>query len=169
MNFNNLIAVFFCFIAVTFMSCTKEVPPELLSNKQKTTEKSKMPDDSIHRNLMPQDKVHSSQENTDTKSGGDKENWNDEGASKYTKEADEADTKFVKSKSEKDKMECIAKQMKAANYLMFEADLPPKEKYKPALQRYRRVLELDPKNEEATVNKMQIEDIYRSMGKPIPN
>lgn len=169
MNFDIIKSVFFCFVVLTFTSCTKEVPPELSSNKQKTPDKSKMPDDSIHRRLMPEDKFHSSQENTDTKSGGEKENWNDEGANKYTNEADEADSKYVKSKSEKDKQECILKQMKAANYLMFEADLPPKEKYKPALQRYRRVLELDPKNEEAAANKMQIEDIYRSMGKPIPN
>ncbi|MBK7159329.1 MAG: hypothetical protein IPH77_12425 [Ignavibacteria bacterium] len=52
---------------------------------------------------------------------------------------------------------------------MFEADLPPKEKYKPALQRYRRILELDPCNKEAAANKKQIEEIYQSMGKPIPN
>ena len=60
-------------------------------------------------------------------------------------------------------------QLKAANYLMFDADLPPKDKYKPALQRYRRVLELDPGNQEAMANKQQIEEIYQSMGKPIPN
>jgi hypothetical protein len=59
--------------------------------------------------------------------------------------------------------------MLAANFLMFEADLPPKEKYKPALVRYRRILEIDPSNKEAAANKKQIEDIYESMGKPIPN
>ena len=52
---------------------------------------------------------------------------------------------------------------------MFQADLPPKKKYRPALRRYRRVLELDPSNKEAAANKKQIEDIYESMGMPIPN
>ena len=59
--------------------------------------------------------------------------------------------------------------MAAANYLMFEANLSPKKKYRPALRRYRRVLELDPKNKEAQVNKKQLEDIYQSMGMPIPD
>jgi hypothetical protein len=52
---------------------------------------------------------------------------------------------------------------------MFEANLSPKKKYKPALKRYRRVLELDPSNKEAADNKKQIEDIYQSMGMPIPD
>jgi hypothetical protein len=52
---------------------------------------------------------------------------------------------------------------------MFEANLPSKKKYRPALARYRRVLELDPSNKEAKENKEQIEEIYESMGMPIPN
>ena len=35
--------------------------------------------------------------------------------------------------------------MAAANYLMFEAGLPPREKYRPALKYYRKILEADPK------------------------
>ena len=106
---------------------------------------------------------------TEISTGGENEEELDEDALKYTKEADEADSKYQKSKSEEDKKACIFAQLKAANFLMFEADLPPREKYKPALQRYRRVLELDPKNQEAMANKTEIEDIYKSMGKPIPN
>ncbi|MEZ4691957.1 MAG: hypothetical protein R3A12_18090 [Ignavibacteria bacterium] len=123
-----------------------------------------MPDDSIHRNLKPKDSFHGG-----STTGEDKEEAVDEDALKYTKEADEADSKYQKTKSEEDKQACIYAQLKAANFLMFEADLPPREKYKPALQRYRRVLELDPKNQEAMANKTEIEDIYKSMGKPIPN
>jgi hypothetical protein len=37
------------------------------------------------------------------------------------------------------------------------------------LKKYRRVLELDPGNTEASENKKQIEDIYQSMGMPIPD
>ncbi|MBK8550106.1 MAG: hypothetical protein IPL53_03230 [Ignavibacteria bacterium] len=156
------------FTALTLTSCTKDVPPELLSNKQKTQEKQEkpqMPDDSIHRNLVKKDNFHSTEE----KSGESKDGMSNDEVVKYTSAADEADTKYQKSKSETDKKTCIEMQLKAANYLMFDADLPPRDKYKPALQRYRRVLELDPKNEEAMANKTEIEDIYKSMGKPIPN
>jgi hypothetical protein len=52
---------------------------------------------------------------------------------------------------------------------MFDANLSPKKKYRPALQRYRKVLELDPSNKEAKENKQQIEDIYKSMGMPVPD
>jgi hypothetical protein len=145
-------------------SCTKEVPKELLNNQkpqqnqpqdQQPTDKNVMPDDSIHRNLGK----NNSQDDTqgDTK------------AIDMMKAADDSEAKYIKSKSEADKKEYITKQMGAANYLMFEANLSPKKKYKPALQRYNKVLEIDPKNAEAMENKKQIEDIYQSMGMPIPN
>lgn len=152
-------------------SCAKEVPPELLSknqNKQQSntqTGKQEMPDDSIHRQLKTANPHGSESTTEDSKEG---EGFNDEKVVSLTKEADEADAKFKKTGAAGDKAECIEKQMAAANYLMFEADLPPKDKYKPALKRYRRVLEIDPNNDEAKSNKKQIEDIYISMGKPIP-
>lgn len=165
----NILKVLFVFLfAIGLVSCTKEVPPELLSNKQQQQDKEKpqMPDDSIHRNLKPKDSFHSGSDSKDTE---EKEAVTDGDALKYTKEADEADEKYQKSKSDADKQACISAQLKAANFLMFEADLFSREKYKPALIRYRRVLELDPKNQEAIANKTEIEDIYKSMGKPIPN
>jgi hypothetical protein len=66
------------------------------------------------------------------------------------------------------KKDLVSKHMTAGNYLMFEANLSPKKKYKPALKHYRRVLELDPSNAEAQRNKTQIEEIYTSMGREIP-
>lgn len=146
---------------IALSSCTKEVPKELLNSnqQQKPMTNQNMPDDSIHRNLMSaNDEVTSS-----TTDDGDKL------AETLTKEADDADTKFEKTKSDADKKVCIDKQMEAANYLMFQADLPPKKKYRPALKRYRRVLQLDPGNKEAAANKQQIEDIYKSMGMPVPD
>jgi tetratricopeptide (TPR) repeat protein len=118
-----------------------------------------MPDDSIHRNISPQvqQEPHSEDETGDKK------------AEKLIKEADDADSRFLRSKSDADKKICIDKQLTAANYLMFEANLSPKKKYRPALKRYRRVLELDPGNKEALENKTQIEEIYRSMGMPVPD
>ena len=151
-------------IAVLFTACTKEVPKELLNNQkpqqnqqQQPVDKNQMPDDSIHRNL--------SKTNTDNT----KDTEGDTKAQDMMKAADDAEAKYVKSKSDADKKEYITKQMGAANYLMFEANLSPKKKYKPALQRYNKVLEIDPKNAEAMENKKQIEDIYQSMGMPIPN
>lgn len=147
-----------------FSACQKEVPKELLENNQQQTQtqnhEPEMPNDSIHSNLRqnnPHSDEMSSNEEGDTK------------AVKLMKDADDADEKYRQSKSDADKKECINRQLTAANYLMFEANLPSKEKYRPALKRYRRVLELDPSNKEAKENKEQIEEIYESMGMPIPN
>ena len=147
--------------AFVFYSCTKEVPKEMQNtNKQDPTSSQNMPNDSIHRNLQKTDQGNPSgdvsQKNEDPKADG------------LTKEADDADAKYMKTKSDSDRKTAIEKQMAAANYLMFDADLTPKKKYRPALKRYRRVLELDPKNMEAAANKKQIEDIYQQMGMPIP-
>ncbi|MBS1550519.1 MAG: hypothetical protein JST15_00440 [Bacteroidetes bacterium] len=152
-------------LIISFSSCTKEVPPELQNKSRLNASDQKMPDDSIHRNLKTADPHGFSSEN---KTQTNNEATGNKTADIIIKEADEADAKYRSSKSAADKEVCIEKHILAANYLMFEADLPPKDKYKPALIRYRRVLELDPSNMEAAQNKKQIEDIYESMGKPIP-
>mgnify|MGYP000004328515 CR=1 FL=1 len=166
MNFRLKLTIFTLLFMIS--SCTKEVPPEL-QNKQKTAEQQKMPDDSIHRKFAGNKDRNSE---IDKKSETDPHSSNNGSGNQYTDKviitADNADLKYQKTKSESDKIECIDIQLAAANYLMFEADLPPKEKYKPALIRYRRVLELDPQNAEAIQNKGQIEEIYVSMGLPIP-
>lgn len=41
--------------------------------------------------------------------------------------------------------------------------------YKFALRDFRRALKYDPANEEAQAKKQQIEDIYKSMGRPVPD
>jgi tetratricopeptide (TPR) repeat protein len=137
-------------------SCTKQVPKDMQTNRQ-------MPDDSIHKNIMPKTQQNSSSEsNTESDTKGDAK------AEQLSKEADDADAQYQKTKSDNDKKAAVEKQMAAANYLMFEANLSPKKKYRPALKRYRRVLELDPNNAEAQKNKQQLEDIYKSMGMPVP-
>lgn len=92
----------------------------------------------------------------------------DEKANELSKSADDAIAKYTADKSEETKEEVVSKSLAAGNYLMFEAALPAKEKYRPALKYYRKVLEIDPKNEEAMKNKNQIEEIYIQMGLPIP-
>lgn len=52
--------------------------------------------------------------------------------------------------------------------VMMSPALRPNEKYPRALRLYREALRLDPRNKEALTNKRMIEDIYRSMGRPIP-
>ena len=44
----------------------------------------------------------------------------------------------------------------------------PRVKYRAALVDYRAALEADPTNAEAQTNKKQIEDIYKMMGRPVP-
>ena len=162
--YNSIIRISILALAGVILSaCTKQVPKEMLNQKpqqnqqQQQVDKNKMPDDSIHKNLGNNSGDTKSSETGDTK------------ADEMTKAADDAEAKFFKTKSEADKKDYITKQMGAANYLMFEANLSPKKKYKPALARYNKVLEIDPKNTEAMTNKKQIEDIYQSMGMPIPN
>ena len=137
--------LFIIIFAFILYSCTKEVPKDN-QNKQ-IPNNQQMPDDSIHKNLMQKTQQNENNEQGDTKG--------DEKAERLSKEADDADAQFQKTKSDADKKTAIEKQMAAANYLMFEANLSPKKKYRPALRRYRRVLELDPKNKEAQVNKKQ--------------
>ncbi|MDX2129610.1 MAG: hypothetical protein SFU91_11305 [Chloroherpetonaceae bacterium] len=66
------------------------------------------------------------------------------------------------------KAEQVSSLMEFADYMMFQAQVPPRIKYRPALKAYREVLALDPSNSDAAKNKKQIEDIYAQMGIPIP-
>jgi len=111
------------------------------------------------QNTVQQDKTQ-----TENNSAGQR----DEKAETLVNTADESLAKYNSDKSESNKKDVVAACVAAANYLMLEANLPAREKYRPALKYYRKVLELDPKNEEAMKNKKQIEDIYESMGMPIP-
>lgn len=101
-------------------------------------------------------------------SGENKSQQTDEQAAEFVKIADESIAKYTSSKTEENKNELVKHVMEAANYLMFDANLPAREKYRPALKYYRKVLEVDPGNIDAAKNKKQIEDIYESMGMPIP-
>lgn len=139
-------------ITVLLSSCSK-------MQEKKPTGESKMPGQ--ENSKMPNSGSNSQTENN---SSGQK----DEKAETLVKQADDSYTKYTGDKSEGNKKQVVSSCMAAANYLMFEAGLPPREKYRPALKYYRKVLEADPKNEEALKNKKQIEDIYESMGLPIP-
>lgn len=69
--------------------------------------------------------------------------------------------------------EATKKELAEATYqvghtMMLNPELPPRVKYRGALKHFRRVLELDPKHAKAAEEKKTIEDIYQSMGMPIP-
>lgn len=70
--------------------------------------------------------------------------------------------------SEARKKELVTALVSNADYYMYKAELPPREKYTKALALYRRALKLDPENETAKDSIQTIEDIYRSMGRPVP-
>lgn len=54
------------------------------------------------------------------------------------------------------------------NLVMTSPVLTPKEKYPKALALFREALKVDPKNKVALENKNMIEQIYKSMGRPVP-
>jgi hypothetical protein len=112
--------------------------------------------------------INGSTEKNQQQTDSQTESGKDEMVDKFKKEADDSYAKYQKEKSDANKKAAVQKNLSAGNYMMFEANVPPKEKYRPALKFYKKVLELDPKNEEAIVNKDKIEEIYTQMGLPIP-
>ena len=92
----------------------------------------------------------------------------DADADRLMKEADSEYNTYKETPNDNTKAAAVKKSMEAAMYLMYDAQLSPRDKYKPALKYFRIVLKLDPGNEEAKVNKDKIEEIYEQMGKPIP-
>lgn len=86
------------------------------------------------------------------------------------KAANEARTAMEKSpKDEALKKTAVQKIFEEAEFVMYEADLPPKDKYTKALKLYREVVTLDPTHKTAKESITTIEDIYKSMGRPVPS
>ena len=54
------------------------------------------------------------------------------------------------------------------DFNMFNEQMPPFRKYPAALRAYRQVLVYDKTNKKAAANIKTIEDIYKSMGRPVP-
>lgn len=68
----------------------------------------------------------------------------------------------------KAKSALVAAKLTYGNALRDSEKLPFSVKYRAALKMYRQVLELDPQNKETIEKKTEIESIYKSMGRPIP-
>jgi len=143
-------------VTVLFAGCSK------MEDKKPVTDNKNMPKQEMqnpHEKMGDKDNTQQTDMAPDTAT--------DPKAEELSKAAYDFENNYKKDNSTK--AELIKKHMTAGNYLMFEANLSPKKKYKPALKHYRRVLELDASNAEAQRNKTQIEEIYTSMGRPIPN
>lgn len=63
----------------------------------------------------------------------------------------------------------ISAHMSYAKYFMENDTLSPKVKYPNALKHYRAVLRLNPNNKNAQDNANQIIEIYKMMGREVPN
>lgn len=70
--------------------------------------------------------------------------------------------------SEEKKKQYIQATMNYGEAAQYTDTLPPKEKYPLALDLFREVLKVDPKNEEAKKYMDTIVDIYKQMGRPVP-
>ena len=148
-------------MALLVAGCSKMEEKKPGSEKNMSQDKENM--QNPHGNMPGGDQTN--QSNMDSAP----ETATDPKADELSKGAYDFEANYKKDNGDAVKKQLIEKHMTAGNYLMFEANLSPKKKYKPALKHYRRVLELDPSNAEAQRNKAQIEEIYTSMGRPIPN
>lgn len=84
------------------------------------------------------------------------------------KEYKAAKAAYKAKPAEASKAALVKATVKFATATMTTTELGPKVKYPAALRLYREALKLDPKNKEALNNKQMIEDIYKSMHRPIP-
>ncbi|MFA6469847.1 MAG: hypothetical protein WCW35_13175 [Bacteroidota bacterium] len=66
------------------------------------------------------------------------------------------------------KQSLISAHLKFGHYYMFNDTLAPRVKYPSALKQYREVLKLDPNQQDAKDNAQQIIDIYKMMGREVP-
>ena len=93
-----------------------------------------------------------------------------EDAMKLSKEAFEFDKVYEKDKSQKNKQELIKRHLEAGLILSPNQDMSHmnKESIRLSYKHLKRVLEIDPNNKDAQDAKQMIEDMYKQIGKPVP-
>ena len=115
------------------------------------------------------DKMEEPKPLSETNTGDPHSHVNEEDRSpELEKAANQSYETFTNDKSETNKDAAIKANLEAGIYFMYDAPLPPREKYRPALKFFRRVLDMEPNNEDAKINKEKIEEIYEMMGMEIP-
>lgn len=75
---------------------------------------------------------------------------------------------YAKSKSAENKAALADAHVAYGNSYMYNEALPPRQKYPSALKEFRKALEYDKDNKKAQANIKTIEDIYKSLGRPVP-
>lgn len=87
----------------------------------------------------------------------------------YADKVEREKSAYEKQPDEEGKAELVNAYVEFADYMTYESPVSPREgKYHRALIEYRHALELDPDNSKVIAEIQQIEDIYRSMNRPIP-
>ena len=66
------------------------------------------------------------------------------------------------------KLSLVSAHIKYGHFYMFNDTLAPRVKYPRALKQYNEALKLDPNNQDAKDNAQQIIDIYKMMGREVP-
>jgi hypothetical protein len=80
-----------------------------------------------------------------------------------------AKSKYDKGQNPANTAELLKAYIAFADYMQYESTVSPRQgKYHRALVEYKHALALEPGNEKVNNEIRQIEDIYRSMGRPIP-
>lgn len=75
---------------------------------------------------------------------------------------------YESSKSEENKKKLAQATYEFGNKVMNDESLPPRVKYPEARRLFIKTLQLNPEHEQAAAEKKMIEDIYASMGRPVP-
>lgn len=95
------------------------------------------------------------------------------GSTDSAKEDEKADEKKAEEPAapavSKEKQDEAQKLALEAEKVMLDPDLGPKEKYPKSLGMFRDAIKIDPNNALAKESIKLIEDIYKSMGRPVPN
>jgi tetratricopeptide (TPR) repeat protein len=90
-------------------------------------------------------------------------------AGKYDEAIADLDAAYQKNPKSAEYKKALANAHFAnGNFMMNNANMPPMRKYPGALRAFRKTVELDPTNTQAKTHIKTIEDIYKSMGRPVP-
>lgn len=85
------------------------------------------------------------------------------------KKVAEAEAQLASNPNDPAKKKALADALyQQGHAIMYDENLPPRQKYPPALKLFDRVLALEPTHEGASKNKDVIVQIYKSMGRPVP-
>jgi tetratricopeptide (TPR) repeat protein len=84
------------------------------------------------------------------------------------KKADQLEAQYKKKPNPKLKMQLAEAKYQYGHVRMYDNALSPRNKYRPALKAFREALQLNPNHKQARADKETIENIYRSMGMPVP-